>query len=173
METLRTLGSRIRTLFTPRSRSPRSPRTQNSGKYIWVENVGQLVKGQKYSLYSKGYGLGCGSDWDSEYLGLTDKGECKFQLTKHPRINTVGKNKVNDFLVYLPPVALHDVDHTGRVRDLCKVNEKKDGHYYWSARGFVKEDLLSPGANYNDYGVRVRNTRKMRKSRKTRKIRKD
>lgn len=173
MQTLGAFGSRIRSLFTPRtSRTPRSQRSKlETGEHTMVDNIDTIdkfVKGEVYTIYSKGYGLACGGDWRAEYLGVTDDGKCKFRLVKHPRIDTLGKNK-EDFLVNLPSNTLQHVYRTGAIGNSCKEGNKKDGKYFWSASGPVPTDLLSPTVKSNKNG----NTRKMRKSRKiTRKMRK-
>jgi hypothetical protein len=170
MQTLGAFGSRISSLFTPRTpRTSRTPRSKlETGEYKIVRNidtVDKFIKGEVYTIYSKGYGLACGSDWRAEYLGLTDDGKCKFRLVKHPRINTLGKNK-EDFLVNLPSNTLKHVYNAGAIGNTCKEDNKKDGKYFWSADGPVPSHLVKSNKNGS--------TRKMRKSRKnTRKMRKD
>ena len=182
---MQTLRSLVR-LFTPRTSTPRSPRSNENvfsrstykkletGEFTMVNNidtVDKFVKGEKYTIQSKGYGLACGSSWLAKYEGLTDHGECKFRLVKHPRIGKLGKNEhgnviEEDFLVHFPPNKLQHVYKSGASGNTCK----EDGKYFWSADGPVPTHLLSPTVKGNKNG----NTRKMRKSRKmTRKIRKD
>ena len=71
MQTLGAFGSRIRSLFTPRTpRTSRTPRSKlETGEYKMVRNidtVDKFIKGEVYTIYSKGYGLACGSDWRAE-----------------------------------------------------------------------------------------------------------